>query len=476
MSEIRVRFAPSPTGFLHIGGARTAIFNYLYARKNNGKFILRIEDTDTERSTKEFEETILNSMKWLGMDWDEGPFYQTKRFDIYEKYLDMVIANGTAYKCWCKPEELSEYKKIIKADKRKLKKKGIVEANPQWLSERDGISPVVILETPEDKILFFNDLIKGKIEFNSNDLDDFIIWRSNNTPIYNFVVVIDDYDLKISHVIRGDDHISNTPKQILIYQALGFKEPEFAHVPMILGPDGKRLSKRHGATSVEVYKEEGYLPEALFNYLVRLGWSHGDQEVFSKEELIEFFDISNVGKSAATFNPKKLLWLNAEYINKAKQIDLLNDIKEYLPEGKYESLIKDKDFFEILGMVKLRSKTLLELKDSIKFYYELYPKQYEEKSVKKFWTKPGVVKGMELLLDDFSGMIHFSKENIENSFAKICEQENLKLKDIAQGVRLAIVGKTVSPGLFEIIEIIGKVKTMRKITRALEYIKENSII
>ncbi len=471
--SVRVRFAPSPTGYLHIGGARTAIFNYLYARHHGGKFILRIEDTDTERSRKEYTEAILNSMKWLGMDWDEGPFFQSERMDIYRKYLSTLLERGTGYKCWCSAEELTEFKNSLRERKLKFKKAHISREHPQWLEEREGINPVVIVETPMEGDIGYEDLIKGNISFPAKDLDDFIIWRSNDTPTYNFVVVVDDSDMGITHVIRGDDHISNTPKQIIIYRALGLQIPDFAHVPMILGPDKKRLSKRHGATSVEAYREEGYLPEALFNYLVRLGWSYGDQEIFSKEELIEKFDLDRVGKSPAVFNPEKLLWLNAEYIKMMPHSRLLDEIAHKIPEDQLSKLYSDSNFFRLIGLVKIRSRTLIELYENLKFYFEPYPETYDPKGVRKFFSKKPLYEALKGLYEKFDKIIHFNEANIEKAFTETVEEYNVKLRDLAQCVRLAITGKTVSPGIFETLEILGKIRTMKKLEHAIKWIEEN---
>ena len=319
----------------------------------------------------------------------------------------------------------------------------------------------------------YQDLVKGGIIFPAKDLDDFIIWRSNDTPTYNFVVVVDDSDMKISHVIRGDDHISNTPKQIIIYEALGLPIPQFAHVPMILGPDKKRLSKRHGATSVEAYREEGYLPEALFNYLVRLGWSYGDQEIFSKEELIEKFDLDRVGKSPAVFNPEKLLWLNAEYIKMASHSRLFQEIEDKIPEDQRSKLYSDSNFFKLIGMVKIRSRTLNELYDNLKFYFEPYPSEYDPKGIRKFFSKKPLYLALKTLYERFDKMIHFDEKNIETAFNEVAEEYNIRLRDLAQIVRLAITGKTVSPGIFETLTILGKIRVMKKLEHAIKWIEEN---
>ncbi len=338
--KIRVRFAPSPTGFLHVGGARTALFNWLYARHNKGSFILRIEDTDRSRSTEEFIEAIINGMKWLGLEWDEGPFRQTDRFDVYRTYINKLLQEGKVYHCYCAPEELELKRKEAMAQRRPLKYDGrcrniegqetLQTTGGQARDKRQEKKAVIRFKMPQKGQTVVDDLIRGKVVFENEQLDDLIIMRSDGTPTYNFVVVADDVDMKITHVIRGDDHLSNTPKQIQFYNALGYPVPKFAHLPMILGSDKARLSKRHGATSVTAYCEAGYMSEALVNYLVRLGWSYGDQEIFSKEELINYFSLKNVGKAAAVFNPEKLLWLNSQYIMKTPSEKLAELVMPFL--------------------------------------------------------------------------------------------------------------------------------------------------
>ncbi len=312
-TSVRVRFAPSPTGHLHIGGARTALFNWLFARHFGGTFILRIEDTDTSRSTDEYIDAIIKGMEWLKLDWDEGPYRQTARFDVYRGYVERLLKEGKAYYCYCTPEELEQRRKDALAQGRTPK----YDNRCRYLDKPvPGRTPAVRFMMPQEGRTTLNDLIKGTIEFENNIMEDMVIMRSDGSPTYNFVVVVDDIDMKITHVIRGDDHVNNTPKQIHIYKAFGWEEPEFAHLPMILGADKARLSKRHGATSVMAYKDMGYFPDALVNYLVRLGWAYGDQEIFSREELVQYFSLESVGKSAAVFNPEKLLWLNSQYMNK----------------------------------------------------------------------------------------------------------------------------------------------------------------
>ncbi len=469
MSEnVRVRFAPSPTGFLHIGGARTALFNWLYARQNNGVFILRIEDTDRERSTDEYIDAILQGMKWLGLDCDEGPFRQTDRFDIYKKNVEKLLDEGKAYWCYCSPEELEanrkEAMKLGKALKYSGKCRDLKEPVP-------GVEPVVRFKVPLQGSTYVEDMVKGNVVFENEQLDDLIIQRSDGTPTYNLTVVVDDVDMGITHVIRGDDHLNNTPRQVQLYDALGFDVPKFAHLPMILGSDKARLSKRHGATSVMAYYDMGYLPEALVNYLVRLGWSYGDQEVFSKEELIKYFSFNNVGKAAAVFNPEKLLWLNQQYI--------INSSNEHLAELVIPFLIKDGTISEnqhidmtwlakAASTLKERSKTLIELAASLR-YYIAEDVVYDEKARNKFLNENSRDLLAELK-DGLAAMENFSEVEIEKLFKAIVERHDVKLGKLAQPVRVALTGGTQSPGIFEVIDVIGKDNTLKRLKKAIDLI------
>lgn len=466
---VRVRFAPSPTGHLHIGGARTAIFNWLFARHNKGKFILRIEDTDRTRSTEEFMEEILDSMKWLGLDWDEGPYRQTDRFDIYMGEAKRLIESGRAYYCWCTPEELEEIKEEMR------KKCGIPKYDGRCRNRkepREGVNPVIRFKVNNEGYTVFNDLIRGEIAYPNEQLDDFIIVRSDGTPTYNFVVVVDDAFMNITHVIRGEDHINNTPKQIQLYEALGYPVPYFAHVPMILGPDRKKLSKRHGAVSVRAYREEGILPEALFNFLVRLGWSYGDREIFSKEELIEIFRLEDVGKSPAVYNYEKLLWLNQHYI-RTYDIDKLVDIYvEFLiKEGIVSSEnIPPRDYLrEVVLAFRDRSRTIKEMVQFSSFLYR-DDIDYDPEGVKKFFTEEKIPY-LESLIEEVENRETLTPQVVEEIFNTVITKHNIKLKDIAQTVRVAITGKTVSPGLVEVIVLTGKEKLIRRIKKAIDCIK-----
>ena len=467
---IKVRFAPSPTGYLHLGGARTAIFNWLFARSQRGSFLLRIEDTDRSRSTKDSILEILEAMEWLELDWDEGPYRQTERMEIYGREVQRLIKDGKAYCCYCTPEELEERRKKAMEEGRMPRYDGRCR---ERMEPKAGVKPVVRLKVDQEGETVIQDLIKGEVVYPNAQLDDFILVRSDGTPTYNFVVVVDDALMGITHVIRGDDHLNNTPKQIQLYKALGYQPAEFAHVPMILGPDKTRLSKRHGATSVLAYREKGYLPEALFNFLVRLGWSHGDQEIFSKNELLEYFSLSQVGKSPAIYNPDKLLWLNAHYI---KTGETRRIAKLLLPFLKREGLLEDgkEPEMEVLCAVvdtlKERAKTLEEMAKMATFYFQT-PEKYDPKGEKKFLTIK-VLPYLEGLAEELDMLNSFSEAEIQNSFDRVMERFNIKLKDLAQPCRVALTGKTVSPGIFEMIAVLGKEETLARINRALEHIKE----
>lgn len=463
---VRVRFAPSPTGHLHIGGARTALFNWLYARNKGGKFILRIEDTDTTRSTDEYIEAIIAGMKWLNLDWDEGPFRQTDRFDVYKSYIDSLLKEGKAYYCSCTPEELEQRKQAALA----LGKSPRYDGRCRELGQetRGKGQGAVRFRMPQTGQVIVKDMIKGDVSFDNSQLDDLIIMRSDGTPTYNFVVVVDDVDMKITHVIRGDDHLNNTPKQLHIYKALGYAIPEFAHLPMILGADKARLSKRHGATSVMAYKDMGYLPEALVNYLVRLGWSYGDQEVFTREELVEHFSFEHVGKSSAVFNPEKLLWLNSQYIMKSSADELVELVRPFLvKDGTItEGQALDKLWLaKAITTLKERSKTLLELAKSLR-YYIAEDIEYDEKATAKFLNE----KSHDLLVelkDCLASLTDFSHPELEKVFKAITEKHAIKLGNLAQPVRVAMTGGTESPGIFEVLEIVGKEKTLKRLEKAI---------
>lgn len=464
MDAVITRFAPSPTGYLHIGGARTALFNWLFARHHGGRFILRIEDTDQVRSTEESIHAILSAMEWLELGWDEGPYYQTKRLDIYRDYLGRLLASGRAYYCDCTPEELEDRRKAAMAAGRKPKYDG--RCRHRGLGP--GPNRVVRFLAPDSGTTVLNDLIKGPIFFENAELDDLVLQRSDGLPTYNFAVVIDDVSMNITHVIRGDDHVNNTPRQILIYQALGAPLPQFGHVPMILGEDRTRLSKRHGATSVMAYKEMGYLPEALVNYLARLGWSHGDQEIFTREELVGCFGLENVGKSAGVFNTEKLLWLNAHYVKEKPAQDLTFLLEPFLSTVGYPS--KPSDYLaQAIRTLQPRVRTLPEMAAAMKFYM-IDKVEYDPAAAGKFLT-PSMKEPFERLRAALGALDRFSEESLENAFREvIVEGLGLKLGKVAQPVRVALTGGTISPGLFEIIEVLGKETVLQRLEQALEYI------
>ncbi len=468
--KIRVRFAPSPTGHLHIGGARTALFNYLLARHNNGVFILRIEDTDKNRSTEEYIEAIVEGMKWLNLDWDEGPYRQTDRFDLYRSYVERLLSEGKAYKCYCTSEELKQRRQETIAQGKTSKYDGrcrnIIEPMPANIINKPF---AVRFKMPEEGQTVVNDLIKGLVEFDNSQLEDLIIMRSDSAPTYNFVVVVDDIDMKITHVIRGDDHLNNTPKQIHIYKAFGWQPPAFGHLPMILGADKTRLSKRHGATSVMAYKDMGYLPDAIVNYLVRLGWSYGDQEIFTRDELIKFFSLENIGKSSAIFNPEKLLWLNSQYIIKEDSRNLAEMALQFL--AKEGIIVKGQQLdmewlSKAVNTLKERVKTLAELANSLKCYILEYV-EINPKAEEKFLT-PENIKYLSELKELLAELSDFTAAEIEKIFHTYAEKHRLKLGSIAQPVRVAITGSTASPGLFEVLEIVGKDRALKRLTKAIE--------
>jgi glutamyl-tRNA synthetase len=464
MSKVRTRFAPSPTGDLHIGGARTALFNWLLARHARGVFILRIEDTDVARSTQESIQVILDAMTWLGMDWDEGPFYQTQRMSFYQEAAEKLLSEGRAYRCYCTPEELETKREAAlkagvkpKYDRTCLHRKSFPPGRP---------SAIRFLSPDEGKTVV-EDLIQGRVEFDNTELDDLIILRSDGLPTYNFSVVVDDATMEITHVIRGNDHLNNTPRQIQIYQALGYPIPQFGHVSMILGPDKKKLSKRHGAQSVMEYKKMGYLPQAVVNYLVRLGWSYGDQEEFIRGELIEKFSLEAVGKSAAAINPGKLDWLNAQYIKKIELEELVQRVQPFL-EAKGFSIIDPDLLRKALLSLRERVKTLVEMAEVSGFYFceEI---AYDEKAAGKF-LNPETMPMIEQVITLLSNESILGKENAHRLIQQLAETRGEPLVKIAQPVRVALTGRTVSPPIDEVMEVLGKREVIKRLKRAIEYI------
>jgi glutamyl-tRNA synthetase len=465
---VRVRFPPSPTGHLHIGGVRTALFNWLYARHHGGVFILRIEDTDRTRSTEESIQLILEGLTWLGLDWDEGPHRQTERLAIYQTHAYRLLEAGKAYRCYCSPRELQERREeaLRRGESPRYNRRCRDLQQPPA-----GRTPAIRLKAPLEGQTRFDDLIHGDLTFENSELDDLIILRSDGTPTYNFAVVVDDVTMHVTHVIRGDDHIPNTPRQILIYHALNYPLPQFGHVSMILGADKGRLSKRHGATSVLAYREMGYLPEALLNYLARLGWAHGDQEIFTREELIAQFSLAEVNKAAAVFDPDKLLWLNAHYLRTLPSERLIHEL---LPHLIREGMVKSPDEVDhaylarAIESVRERSKTLLEMAQWLRFYFADHI-IYDDKAAAKFFTTetaPLLVRLMQAL----EGLPVFDETSIQQVFQQLLAASGLKLGDIAQPARVALTGGTVSPGIYEVMAILGRERVLGRLRQATDWI------
>ncbi len=479
MTKVRTRFAPSPTGALHIGGVRTALFNWLFARHHKGAFILRIEDTDQARSTDESIRIIIDGMKWLGMDWDEGPsvlpdgavkgFRQTERMDIYREYADRLLRENKAYHCYCSPEELEKRRKMAMAAGKPPKYDRTCFGRKEPVA---GRTPVLRFHSTDEGETVVRDLIRGAVTFENKQLDDLIIMRSDGFPTYNFAVVVDDVTMKISHVIRGDDHLNNTPRQVQIYRALGYEPPEFAHLPMILGSDKTKLSKRHGATAVTEYVDLGYLPEALVNYLARLGWSSGDQEIFTREELIEKFSLENVGKAPSVFNQEKCVWLNHHYIQQADPARLSILMLDLLKKDGVVTAGKEPDSEWLNKLVKIlteRSHTLVEMKTgAIPFLVENI--SLDEKAKAKHLT-PDVSPLLTELAEKLKALDPFTHDNIEKAFNEIVAAKGIKLGKLAQPVRVALTGGTVSPGIYDVIEVMGKDKTIKRIEAAIGLIQ-----
>ena len=461
MSNVRVRFAPSPTGYLHIGGVRTALFNWLYARHEGGKFILRIEDTDRSRSTEEAIQAILDGMQWVGLDWDEGPFRQTERMELYREEAIKLLEHGQAYWCVCTAEELEARRKEALAKGLPLKYDG--RCREKGITNPSG-EAALRFKAPQDGQTVVDDLIKGKVVFENKELDDLIILRSNGYPTYNFSVVVDDALMGITHVIRGDDHLNNTPRQVPIFQALGFQVPRFAHLSMIMGADKAKLSKRHGATSIMAYKELGYLPEAMINYLVRLGWSHGDQEVFSASELIEQFSLEHIQKSAAVFNPDKLLWLNAHYIRHGETKRLAGLLMPFLGQiglGEAARKFSESWMERLVVAFQERSHTMVEMAESASPYIadEI---ALDEKAARKFLT-PAIAPVLQKLTQRIEALPDFSKTVLETTFKQLIEEQGMKMGQLAQPVRVALTGRTASPGIFDVMELLGRERTVARL-------------
>ncbi|MBI2082540.1 MAG: glutamate--tRNA ligase [Deltaproteobacteria bacterium] len=454
--EVRVRFAPSPTGHLHIGGARTAIFNWLYARNQKGVFILRVEDTDRERSTEEYVRSIIEGMEWLGLDWDEGPYHQLARMDIYKSHVEKLLTEGKAYKCYCTTEELDERKKAALTRGEKPKYDG----RCRTVSQNQNKPFCIRFKTNETGETKVHDLIKGDVIFQNAELDDLVIQRSDGIPTYNLCVVIDDALMRITHIIRGDDHLNNTPRQIQLYETFGYPIPHFAHLPMILGSDKARLSKRHGATSVLAYREMGYLPDAMINFLARIGWSHGDQEIFTRDELVEKFSFDHVGKSGGVFNAEKLLWLNSHYIKTTDNKTLAVPLVPHL-ESAGIRIVLDEYLYKTIGLTKERARTLIELAQMIKPFV-VEDITLEEGAKKNI--NPELLREILPLLQQQNP---FDEMSLKAAFERYIADKKLKLGIIAQPLRAALTGSTVSPGIYEVMTLLGKERVIKRIQKVL---------
>ncbi|MFW5969656.1 MAG: glutamate--tRNA ligase [Halofilum sp. (in: g-proteobacteria)] len=468
--SVVTRFAPSPTGFLHIGGARTALFSWLHARRHGGRFILRVEDTDRDRSTEASTRAILDGMQWLGLDHDEGPYFQSERGDRYREVLEDWLASGKAYYCYRTKEELDELREAQRARGEKPRYDGYWRDNDE--TPPAGVTPCIRFRNPLEGEVVFDDLIRGRVSVANAELDDLVICRSDGSPTYNFCVVVDDYDMGVTDVVRGDDHVSNTPRQINMLRALGVEPPNYAHVPMILGPDGKRLSKRHGAVSVMQYAEEGYLPEALMNYLVRLGWAHGDQEVFSREEMIEHFDLRDVNHSASTFNPEKLRWLNQQYLKSLDPDDIAWRLRYYLEQAGIDPATGP-HLADLVKAQRERSTTLVDLVEGSRFLFQDFA-DWDEKAVRKHLGSAATapLEAVRAALADLPEADGWTAESIHAVISRIAEEQGLKMGKVAQPIRVAVSGTSVSPPIDVTLELLGRERTLYRLDRALERTRE----
>lgn len=462
--NIKTRFAPSPTGYLHVGGARTALFSWLYARQHQGQFVLRIEDTDRERSTQASVDAILEGMAWLGLSYDEGPYYQTQRFDRYKAVIQQLMDQGDAYYCYCSKDELE----TLRAEQMSRKEKPRYDGRCRHGENvRDDLTPVIRFKNPTEGSVVISDCVKGNITINNSELDDLIIARGDGSPTYNLTVVIDDWDMGINYVIRGDDHINNTPRQINILKSLGVEPPHYAHLPMILGDDGSRLSKRHGAVSVMQYRDDGFLPQAVLNYLVRLGWSHGDQEIFSISEMVEHFDLTSVNVSASTFNTEKLLWLNHQYIMTTDPEQITPYLQWHLDDQEIN--VADGPALEsVVVALRERTKTLKEMAAASRYFYEDF-KSYDEKAAKKNF-KGEAIEVLQQLLTQFSAIAEWDGEVLHQVVLDTAQTMDLKLGKVAQPLRVAVSGQAATPGIDVTLSLLGRSKTLKRIQRAIDFI------
>jgi len=464
---IKTRFAPSPTGYLHVGGARTALFSWLYARKHGGRFVLRVEDTDLERSTQESVNAILEGMTWLGLEYDEGPFYQTHRFDRYYEVIEQLIDSGHAYRCSCSKERLE----TLREEQMKRKEKPRYDGHCRNRFVDPNEPHVIRFRNPTEGAVAFEDMVRGRLVFSNTELDDLIIKRTDGAPTYNLTVVVDDWDMGITHVIRGDDHINNTPRQINLLRAMGAEPPKYAHVPMILGDDGARLSKRHGAVSVMQYREQGILPEALLNYLVRLGWSYQDKEHFTIDEMIEFFDIEDVNKAASAFNTEKLLWLNQHYMKSDKPERLAHLLSPHMGDLGIDPALGP-DLVAVVEAQRERAKTLVELAAISAFYYKDFD-EFDEKTAKKAF-KAAAIEPLEAVREKMAALAEWNREALHGCIHQTVEELGIGMGKLGMPLRLAATGGSPAPDLDLTLFLIGREATLRRIDRALEYIRQNN--
>lgn len=465
---LKTRFAPSPTGYLHLGGARTALYCWLYAKKHQGQFVLRIEDTDRERSTEESVQAIFDGMEWMTLSHDEGPYYQTQRFDRYKEQIETMLESGQAYRCYCSKERLEKLRESQQEAKQNIGYDGHcrnLSADKQDLSQPH----VIRFKNPEEGKVVFNDLIKGDISVSNSELDDLIIARTDGTPTYNFTVVVDDLDMGISHVIRGDDHVNNTPRQINMIKALGSEPPFYAHVPMILGDDGKRLSKRHGAVSVMQYRDMGYLPQAMLNYLVRLGWSHGDQEIFSLDEMIKLFDLKDVNRAPSAFNTEKLNWLNQHYMKELPVEEVLSHLQWHIDQAGLD-LSNGPDIKRLIPLMAERVKTLRELAESVRYFYQEYD-EFDAKAAKKH-LRPVAKQPLELVQRKLNEQPDWSADVLHGLVSSAAEELELGMGKVGMPLRVAVTGSGMSPDLGITLELTGKERVLQRIDKALAFIAE----
>jgi glutamyl-tRNA synthetase len=457
---IRTRFAPSPTGYLHIGGARTALFSWAYARRHGGKFVLRIEDTDLDRSTEQWVQAIFDSLRWLGLDWDEGPFRQMQRLARYREIAERLLREGKAYRCYCSKEELDQMREAQRARGEKPRYDG------RWRDSQEtppaGVTPVIRFKNPLDGEVTFRDLVKGPITVSNGELDDLVIMRADGVPTYNFGVVVDDLDMGITHVIRGDDHVNNTPRQIHIFAALGADLPKFAHVPMILGADGERLSKRHGAVSVMQYRDDGYLPEALVNYLARLGWSHGDEEMFTVEQFLQWFDLAHISRSAAQFNPEKLRWLNHQYLRQRPDADLASLVAPRI-ERAGGKLSGGPELPAVVALLKERSETLEVLAGEAMMFYAEHGVTHDSVADE---VRPALAE----LTAAFAAVADWRAESVMSAIQAVIDKHKLKLPKLAMPLRMIVFGRAQTPNLGPVLALAGKKRVLERLRAHLPVI------